>query len=397
LDFYYCVNKLESAGAISHTIVSDLKPLCTFSPSSPNYKKKCLRIDARKEYILSHFAYLHREMKNLILESPISNSTVCFYDAALIGLLSLLSEPLHLHQLKEKFGADHSWIEIFVEHLLCEDFVEECNQKEDKTFALWNFHDLLFHSRTRKGRTDHAFGATYRLKEKIKSPPALKPIFQGDVIQLSHSYREAQGEWETSIFKTLEKRKSIRKHDENNPISDCELSEFLFRVARVQEKRSVKLSEGLVYEIAKRPYPSAGGCYELELYLTIRCCQGISPGLYYYDAAEHRLRRISGPTEKTKTLLRDAWLANGESEPQILITISARFQRITWVYESLAYSSILKDVGVLFQTMYLVATAMGLAPCALGCGDSDLFAAMVGTDYYAETSVGEFMIGKPIS
>ncbi len=44
--------------------------------------------------------------------------------------------------------------------------------------------------------------------------------------------------------------------------------------------------------------------------------------------------------------------------------------------------------------MYLVATAMGLAPCAIGGGDADLFARAAGTDYYAETSVGS-SLGLP--
>ncbi len=55
---------------------------------------------------------------------------------------------------------------------------------------------------------------------------------------------------------------------------------------------------------------------------------------------------------------------------------------------------VLKHVGVVFQTMYLAATAMGLAPCAVGLGDSDLFAQAADTDYYAETSVGEFLHGS---
>jgi len=60
----------------------------------------------------------------------------------------------------------------------------------------------------------------------------------------------------------------------------------------------------------------------------------------------------------------------------------------------MAYSLILKNVGVLYQTMYLVATAMDLAPCAIGGGDSDLFARAAGLDYDSETSVGEFLIGS---
>ena len=60
----------------------------------------------------------------------------------------------------------------------------------------------------------------------------------------------------------------------------------------------------------------------------------------------------------------------------------------------MAYNVMLKNVGVLYQTLYLVATAMDLAPCALGGGDSDLFARAVGLDYFAETSVGEFLLGS---
>lgn len=33
--------------------------------------------------------------------------------------------------------------------------------------------------------------------------------------------------------------------------------------------------------------------------------------------------------------------------------------------QSMAYALILKDVGALYQQMYLVATAMNLAPCGL--------------------------------
>jgi len=37
---------------------------------------------------------------------------------------------------------------------------------------------------------------------------------------------------------------------------------------------------------------------------------------------------------------------------------------------------------------------MGLAPRAVEGGDADLFARAAGTDYCAETSVGEFLLGS---
>ena len=96
-------------------------------------------------------------------------------------------------------------------------------------------------------------------------------------------------------------------------------------------------------------------------------------------------------------MLRDAAesTATPEDTLQVLLILAARFPRVAWKYESIAYALTLKHVGVLYQTMYLAATAMGLAPCAIGGGDADLFARAAGTDYYAETSVGEFLLGTP--
>src|SRR5581483_3348773 len=95
-------------------------------------------------------------------------------------------------------------------------------------------------------------------------------------------------------------------------------------------------------------------------------------------------------------LLRDAAesTATPEDTLQVLLILAARFPRVAWKYESIAYALTLKHVGVAFQTMYLAATAMGLGPCAVGGGDADLFARAAGTDYYAETSVGEFLLGS---
>jgi len=65
-----------------------------------------------------------------------------------------------------------------------------------------------------------------------------------------------------------------------------------------------------------------------------------------------------------------------------------------WKYAGIPYALALKDVGGLMQTFYLVAEGMGLAPCAIGSGDSDAFAALTGTNYWEETLVGEFTLGS---
>ena len=78
----------------------------------------------------------------------------------------------------------------------------------------------------------------------------------------------------------------------------------------------------------------------------------------------------------------------------MLLAISARFSRVSWKYAGIAYALTLKNVGALYATMYLVATAMGLAPCALGVGDSRRLARLAGVDPQAEAGVGEFMLGS---
>ena len=148
-------------------------------------------------------------------------------------------------------------------------------------------------------------------------------------------------------------------------------------------------------EFSLRPYPGGGAVHELEIYPIIGNCVNLPAGLYHYDPLEHQLSKISDKNKYIDALLYLAWLTSDRrSQPQVYFVITARFQRVQWKYQSLAYALSLKHVGALFQTMYLVATAMDLAPCALGGGDSDLFAIASGLDYYTEASIGEFLLGS---
>jgi SagB-type dehydrogenase family enzyme len=195
-----------------------------------------------------------------------------------------------------------------------------------------------------------------------------------------------------------ERRRSLRDYSAE-PITDRQLGEFLYRVARVKECQEMEVPTpgGPVrMEFAVRPYPAGGGLYELEVYAAVNACLGLAPGLYRYDPLGHRLGRVAGRGAEVERLLADAGRAAGVAPErlQVLLIFAARLPRVAWKYASLAYALVLKHVGVVSQTMYLAATAMGLAPCALGGGNSDLFARAAGVDYYAETSVGEFLLGR---
>jgi SagB-type dehydrogenase family enzyme len=65
---------------------------------------------------------------------------------------------------------------------------------------------------------------------------------------------------------------------------------------------------------------------------------------------------------------------------------------VSWKYEGIAYSLILKHAGAIMQQLYLVATAIGVAPCSLGVGDSRLFAQATGLNPLRDIPVAEIML-----
>lgn len=79
---------------------------------------------------------------------------------------------------------------------------------------------------------------------------------------------------------------------------------------------------------------------------------------------------------------------------QVLLLVTTNLPKLAWKYEGIAYSLTLKNLGCLFQTWYLVATALNLAPCAIGCGDSVNFARATGIPERQEALIGEFALGS---
>jgi SagB-type dehydrogenase family enzyme len=277
----------------------------------------------------------------------------------------------------------------------------------DHDLVLWDFHDLLFHARSTQGRHANPLGAVAPYAGVIPALPAVRPRWPGkriDLRELSAAHSQsplpdlpppaAQG----SLTRLLRERHSVRGFDHQRPITLAELARFLDGAARVlaTSNSGVGAGEGgSSVEYTVRPYPSAGASYELELYLAVDRCEGLARGFYHYDAGGHALVPIGAPAQELDALLWEAAFAmDAPAVPQILITIAARFGRISWKYSSIAYALILKDVGVLTQTLYLMTTEMGLGGCAIGISNIDLFAKLTGIDLHVEGPVGQFALGR---
>lgn len=79
----------------------------------------------------------------------------------------------------------------------------------------------------------------------------------------------------------------------------------------------------------------------------------------------------------------------------MLLLITAVFARICWKYTGMPYQAILMETGALYQTMYLVANSLGLAPCAIGAFPERATAEILGADSRDESQVGMFALGVP--
>jgi SagB-type dehydrogenase family enzyme len=122
--------------------------------------------------------------------------------------------------------------------------------------------------------------------------------------------------------------------------------------------------------------------------------EGMSAGVYRYRPRSHTLEVLSVQTIASVPILEAAGRSAGSHPPPVVLVITSRFAMPSAAYGVFAYSLVLKEVGALFQTFYLVAEHLGLAACALGGGTPDiLFARLSSTAELAEPIVGEFMLG----
>ena len=402
---YYFLDRLTQRGLLVYSVYNGRQRLATLVPTSPSFAYASRELATDHSYVLSRFAYTHRQEAEMLLESPLVHARVVVHDSQVAALLHALTAPGRVRDLAARCPllapeAVASLLTLLVNAGMLVELTDRETSPEDKGSALqtWEFHDLLFHARSRNGRHDQPVGGTYRFMGRLAAPPALKAVRSGQAVELYRPDMERLKREDPPFAKVQETRSSIRSYGAR-PINARQLGEFLYRVARVTEHREIeaKSPQGPVQmEMALRPYPGGGALHELELYAAVNACEGLGPGLYHYDPLGHRLILLCQRTADVEELLRYASLSTAvpPEQLQVLLVLAARFPRVAWKYASVAYALVLKDVGVVFQTMYLAATAMGLAPCALGGGDADLFARAAGIDYYAETSVGEFLLGS---
>lgn len=355
-----------------------------------------LAIDPNRRYRLSRHLQLWPANTGFVAMSLITGKHLALRNSASLRALLSVAQSVALSEVLGAAPADaRAGLLQFFDRCLADGLITEVDDSDraaEETLSspnAWERHDLFFHLASRRGRNPASVGATWHLQDAVAAEPPHPPARSDslELVTLPSIDIERLKETDRTLTWALESRRSRYS---TSAVALPALSELLFRACRVTRTFQAN-DEGL----AQKVYPSGGARHSLSIYLVVLRCRDLASGGYRYDALRHRLEKLRELDGDLTELLREAQVATGvlRELPSVLLIAASRFGRVSRKYQSNAYRLVLQEVGALFQTVYLVAESMGLAVSAVGAGDSDRFAHGFGTDFFAEPSVGEMIVG----
>lgn len=392
------LRRLDAAGQLERGIRVGGRLLARLRPVGRGRAPRTATLAPSLPVKLSRFVAVRAENGRLIAQAPRSHTEVELAPAAacVLGALADWTTPaevacaIAVHGLP--VAATGAILALFADvGLLAPGGPDADLERDAPARAQWTIPDLWLHARSRGPRLGASYGGAYPMAARFPPWPARAEPDPGPSHQLTVPDPRLTARADLTLSEALERRRSIREHDDTTPLTVDQLGELLHRTAR--QRGTFIAADG--QEAADRPYPSGGAAHELEIYPLVTRCTGLEPGLWHYRADEHQLRLIAKVDPILGRMVASARTSClMSSDPQVVLVIAARFGRVMWKYDVIGYSLVLKHVGVYMQTVYLVATAMGLAVCGVGGGDAADFAAVTGLDYYAQGSVGEIVVGS---
>jgi SagB-type dehydrogenase family enzyme len=380
---FFALIQMQKKGMLDARIMKGDDILFSISPSPLDsaYKSK---VKSNGAYQLNRYAYMRQQDKVLLLESPLTLCRIVVIDEKLAGMLHRLCGGRSLDI------ADDA-TQCFLSALITLGIAEPAQEGgEDRHMEFWQFHDLLFYARTLGGKNAYPLGGTYRFQGKRPTPEAMREPISHEFVALPVPSKTLVGLLGRPFSEVLGKRRS-RRIFSSGTIALEELGAFLYAAAKVTDVHADSEHDD---EVTMRPSPGGGARHALEIYPLVRRCAGLPPGAYRYDPLNHRLEKVSLDVKAFERLLEDnPYESLGDETPQLTLYISARIGRTAWKYESIAYKLLNQDLGCLYQTFYLVATALGLAPCALGSVNTAELGAVMRIDWREEPFIGAFTLG----
>ena len=324
-------------------------------------------------YVISQFAMVSWSDGGMRITSPVTGKADTTSDGSLLQVLSSFATPRTMEDALREFPAAEKNIREWIDAAI----VIDADAPESAAIHHWDRDALALHASSRDENWRKTPG---------HATPAVAPPRSEDSIPLARGTAPRAG---GDLAALLDARRS-RRSWARAPIGFPAFSDLLWLSAR--NRVDPRPRKGAV----SRPYPSGGAAYSLELYpvLDHDAVETLNAGVYRYLSETHALELVSPFDADFHPFLTAAGGAMGTSPPPVAILITSRYARQSEEYSAHAYSLVLKEVGCLFQTLYLAAESLGLAACALGGGTPrGLLASLCNTSELEEPVVGEFALG----
>ena len=141
----------------------------------------------------------------------------------------------------------------------------------------------------------------------------------------------------------------------------------------------------------RRPVPSGGALYPLELYVLALGVEGIDHSVLHYDPFRHRLEFLARlETGAVEAALVEPSLVDGAAA---LIVVTAMFWRSRFKYGPRGYRFALLEAGHVVQNAMLAATALRLPALPIGGFYDRRLDLLVGADGLDEATVYALLLG----
>jgi SagB-type dehydrogenase family enzyme len=189
------------------------------------------------------------------------------------------------------------------------------------------------------------------------------------------------------LRKAIEERHSVRTYAKE-PISIDELAFLLWCTQGVKNVAGTSATF--------RTVPSAGARHAFETYVLVNDVEGLERGLYRYLAISHRLQQLD---LDPALHIRIAEACLGQQFVMrcgvVFLWVAVPY-RMTWRYSERGYRELHKDAGHVCQNLYLAASAVGCAVCAIAAYDDDLMHEILGIDGVEQFLIYLATVGKTV-
>ncbi len=156
-------------------------------------------------------------------------------------------------------------------------------------------------------------------------------------------------------------------------------------------QRTVRLPDGRTRLMSTAP--AAGGLPSIDVYVSVLRAGDLPLGVFRWDRAADRLDSVwtGDPGPPWRPVLAQPEFVD---RAPVILALVARLDATLVKYPARHYRTVHVDAGIVLQNLYLTATGLGLAGCAVTGFDDAAAAAVLGLGDWAFVAV-LFCVGRP--